>query len=73
MEKLFTSLADSLETDENDILLAAIVGENFNRNGEPIWVSNENLTVDRDGQIVTSEEHGLTWLRHLIEDDSIVA
>lgn len=73
-EKLLTNLADSLTTDENDILLAAsVVGKNFNRNGEPIWILNEKVAVDRTGQIVTPEEHGLTWLGHLIEDDTIVA
>lgn len=74
LEKLLTKLADSLTTDENDILLAAsVVGKNYNRNGDPIWVLNENVAVDRAGQIVTPEEHGLTWLGHLIEDDTIVA
>ena len=74
LEKLLTNLADSLTTDENDILLAAsVVGKNFNRNGDPIWVLNENVAVDRAGQIMTPEEHGLTWLGHLIEDDTIVA
>lgn len=74
LEKLLTKLADSLTTDENDILLAAsVVGKNYNRNGDPIWVLNENVAVDRAGQIVTPEEHGLTWLGHLIENDTIVA
>lgn len=50
LEKLPTSLADSLTTDENDILLAAsIAGKNFNRRGDPIWVLNENLAVDSTG------------------------
>lgn len=74
LEKLLTKLADSLTTEENEILLAAsIVGKNFNRNGDPIWVLNENLAVDRGGQIITAEDHGLTWLGHLLENDSIVA
>lgn len=63
-------LADSLTMDENDILLAAsVVGENFNRNGDLIWVLNENVAVDRAGQIVTPEEHGLTWLSQTVAED----
>ena len=34
---------------------------------------NENLAVDSFRQIVSPEDHGITWLGHLIEDDSIVA
>lgn len=74
LEKLLTNLADSLTTDVSDILLAAsVVGKNFNRKGDPLWVLNDNVAVDRAGQIVTPEEHGLTWLGNLIEDDTIVA
>ena len=74
LEKLLTNLADLLTTDENNISLAAsVVGKNCNRNGDPIWVLNENVAVDRAGQIVTPEDHGLTWLGHLIKDDTIVA
>jgi len=74
LENLQIGLADSLTTDDNDVLLAAsIVGEYFNRWGYPKWDLNKNIAVGSAGQIMSPEDPRITWLGHLIEDNSIVA
>lgn len=57
----------------SQILLAvSVVGKNINRKGQAIWVLNENVAIDSNGQTVRPEDYHVTWLGSLIKDKTSV-
>ena len=73
LDKLLTELSDQLPVaDESEIHQAVrIVGENHNRAGVPVWVLNQDVAVDAEGELVDPKDFGLVWLSHMTNGDGI--
>jgi hypothetical protein len=71
MKSLLCTLEDGLDDDE--VMKAVkVVGENIGGNGRPIWVLNEKIAIDENGEIVTDiTPFGLVWLSHLIDGNRV--
>ena len=62
LENLLTKLSDRIDVpdDNRDVKCAvSIIEKNQNGRGQAIWCLNENLALDREGNIVNCEDYGL--------------
>ena len=73
LDKLLTKLSDQLSiADECAIHQAVrIVGKNYNQTGVPVWVLNQNVAIDAEGELVEPNDFGLVWLSHMMNGDGI--
>ncbi|CAB4029259.1 Hypothetical predicted protein [Paramuricea clavata] len=73
LNKLLTELSDRVTgTDESEIPQAVrIIGKNYNRAEVPIWVLNEDVAIDAEGQLVDPKDFRLVWLGQLTNGDGV--
>lgn len=73
LDKLLTKLTEEVpspEQEEEHLRAVSVVGKNIGIGGEPIWCLNRQVSLGRDGMLVTATDHGLVWISHLTEPTS---
>lgn len=74
LDKLLTGLADEIDIVEDDEINSTvyIIGKNTNSRGQSIWVLNDEVFLDENGQLIKDlGAFGFEWLGNLTEGDGI--
>jgi hypothetical protein len=73
LDKLLTGLVDEIDLPDDDDILKAVytVGKNSNSHGQSVWVLNNEVAIDKNGQLVKLNDFGFEWLGNLTEGDGV--